>query len=313
MAVRIFPTDTKTLKVVVLSIVAATTFWFFLKLNDDYSATIYYPIKFEYDQVNFVATEELPDEVQINVSGGGWSILRQGYLLDAEPIYLQVEDPEKSTRIAGNSLIAPLSEGLSGLVLNFILDDTLYLSIEKKISKKVLTLVDSANVDLSKDHYIVSEVLCDLDSLELTGPKSIIENYPDTVIINVKDRRVDSNFDRDVEIDVFNELIQLSQNTGRVTFDVEEFVEVNRRITLTKNNFPEDSTIVLADSAIDVRFQIRESRAAQFENEEFMIVADYNKMITFDSTIQALIMKYPLDIRRLTIGTSRVKVVKIEE
>jgi hypothetical protein len=313
MAVRIFPTDTKTIKVVVLSLVAATTFWFFLKLNDEYSATIYYPIKFEYDQVDFVATEELPDEVQINVSGGGWSILRQGYLFDAEPIYLPVEDPERSTSIAGASLIVPLSEGLTGLVLNFILDDTLHLSIEKKISKKVLTLVDSANVDLSNDHYIVSEVLCDLDSVELTGPRSIIESYPDTVIINIKDRRVDSNYDRDVEIDVFNEFIQLSRNTARITFDVEEFVEVNRRITLTKNNFPEDSTILLADTAIDVRFKIRESRATQFENEEFMIVVDYNKMITFDSTIQALIMKYPLDIRGLNMGTSRVKVIKLEQ
>ena len=313
MAVRIFPTDTKTIKVVVLSLVAATTFWFFLKLNDDYSATIYYPIKFEYDQESYIATAELPDEVHINVTGGGWSILRQGYLFDAEPIFIQIEDPERSTRLAGASLIAHLSEGLSSLELNFILDDTLFLNIESKVSKKVLVLVDSLGVDLSRDHFIVSEVLCDLDSVELTGPESIIEAYPDTVLINVKERRVDSNFDGDVQIDVYNELIKLSQNTGRITFDVEEFIELNRRITLTRRNFPEDSTIILADSAIDVRFKIRESRTTQFENEEFLIVADFNKMITYDSTIQSLIMKYPLDIRELRFGSSRVKVIKLGE
>ena len=313
MAVRIFPTDTRTIKVVVLSIFAATTFWFFDALNDDHTATIDYPIQFEYDRETYIATEELPDEVQVNVTGGGWSILRQGYLLDAEPVFLPVEDPSRSQRIVGSSLMGPLSEGLSGLALNFVIDDTLYLYIEKKASKKVMVLVDSMAVDLTKEHYIVSEVLCDLDSVELTGPESFINNYADSIWIRIDDRRVDSNFDRDVEINVISDLITLSQNTARVTFDVEEFVEVNRRIPLTKWNFPEDSTVMLLDSLIDLRFKIRESRANQVENDEFTIVVDFNKMITYDSSIQALIMQYPMDIRSLKMGRSRAKVIKLGE
>ena len=313
MATRIFPTDTKTIKVIALSLVAATTFWFFNALNDDYSATIYYPIQFVYDQDAYMATEELPDEVQVNVSGVGWTILNQGYLFDAEPIILPVENPERSQKIAGAILFGPLSEGLSDLQLNYVLDDTLYLSIDRKISKRVKVMVDSAGVDLSNEHFIVSEVKCNLDSVQITGPESLISNYPDTAWIRITDRRVDSNFDRDVEIAVFNELLTPSPSSGRITFDVEEFVEVNRRILLTKWNFPEDSTIVLADPAIGLKFKIRESRAIQLENDEFMIVVDFNKMVTYDSTIQALIMKYPLDIRGLIMGASRAKVIKLEE
>ena len=313
MAERIFPTDTKTIKVVVLCLIAATTFWFFNALNDDYSATIYYPIDFEFDQSNYIATQRLPDEVQINVSGGGWSILRQGYLFDAEPIILPLQNPDRSNKITGNSLFSPLSEGLSGLALNYVLDDTLYLNIEKRISKEVLVLVDSAGVDLSKDHYIVSNVRCDTDSVTIDGPESMISNYPDSIWIRIQDRRVDSNFDRDVPIDVMNNLITLSKATARVTFDVEEFVEVNKRLPLTKWNFPEDSTVTLSDSAIDLKFKIRESRVSQLQNDEFLIVVDYNRMVTYDSTIQALIMKYPIDIKGLTLGTSRAKVVKVDK
>ena len=71
------------------------------------------------------------------------------------------------------------------------------------------------------------------------------------------------------------------------------------------------ATVVINE--IDVRFKIRESRSVQFENDEFIIAVDFNKMVTYDSTIQALIMKYPLDIRGLNMKTSRVKVIKLEE
>jgi hypothetical protein len=224
-----------------------------------------------------------------------------------------LQTPDRSPRIAGSALFSPISESLSELVLNYVLEDSIPLKIEKKVTKSILVLVDSLGVDLSEEHFIVSEVVCDTDSIEITGPESYINNFPDTAWIRIEDRRVDSNFDRDVEIGIYNDLIVPTKPTGRVTFDVEEFVVVNRRITLTKWNFPEDSTVVLADSTIGVQFKIRESRATQFDNEEFEIVVDYSKMVTYDSTIQALIMRYPIDIRDLEMSSSRAKVIKLGE
>jgi len=308
-----FSINTGNLKVVILSIVAATTFWFFTALNKEYSATIKYPVVFDFDHDNFIVTSELPDKVQINVSGVGWTIFRRGYLRNTEPIFLKIENPDRNNKVPGTNLFSTISEWLPDLELNYVLDDTLYLSIEKKLSKKNRLLIDSAGIDIEKDYYIVSPVVSGLDSVALSGPRSFIENYPDTVWVRLAERRIDSNFDKEIEIDVGNELVTLIPEVVQITFDVEEFVEVSKSIRLTKANFPEDSLIVLKDTAILVSFWIRESRSQSIDDEEFMIMADFERMVTYDSTIQPLILKYPKDIKRLSIRSPRVKVGKMSD
>ena len=306
-----FPIKAGNLKVVILSIVAATTFWFFTALNKEYSATIKYPVVFDFDHDKFIVTSELPDKVQINVSGVGWAIFRRGFLRNTEPIYLKIENPERNNKVSGSNLFSSISEWLSDLELNYVLDDTLYLSVEKKITKKVRLLIDSAGIDLDEDYYIVSPVVSGLDSAELSGPRSFIESYPDTAWVRIADRRMDSNFDKEIEIDVGNELVSLNPEKVRVSFDVEEFVEVSKSMRLTKANFPDDSLVVLKDTAILISFWIRESRAQNIDDDEFIIMADFDRMVTYDSTIQPLILKYPKDIKRLSIRSPRVKVGKM--
>ena len=182
---------------------------------------------------------------------------------------------------------------------------------EKKITKKVRLLIDSAGIDLDEDYYIVSPVVSGLDSAELSGPRSFIESYPDTAWVRIADRRMDSNFDKEIEIDVGNELVSLNPEKVRVSFDVEEFVEVSKSMRLTKANFPDDSLVVLKDTAILISFWIRESRAQNIDDDEFIIMADFDRMVTYDSTIQPLILKYPKDIKRLSIRSPRVKVGKM--
>ena len=306
-----FPIKAGNLKVVILSIVAATTFWFFTALNKEYSATIKYPVVFDFDHDKFIVTSELPDKVQINVSGVGWAIFRRGFLRNTEPIYLKIENPERNNKVSGSNLFSSISEWLSDLELNYVLDDTLYLSVEKKITKKVRLLIDSAGFNLEEDYYIVSPVVSSLDSVELSGPRSFIENYSDTVWVRIADRRMDSNFDKEIEIDVGNELAVINPEKVRVSFDVEEFVEVSKSMRLTKASFPDDSLIVLKDTAILISFWIRESRVQNIDDGEFLIVADFDRMVTYDSTIQPLILKYPKDIKRLSIRSPRVRVGKI--
>ena len=92
---RLLPSNTSNLKVAIFCLVAATIFWFFNRLNKEYSATIRYPIVLDFDTDEFVATGELPDQVQINVSGLGWTIFKSGYLFNAEPIFVRIDNPER--------------------------------------------------------------------------------------------------------------------------------------------------------------------------------------------------------------------------
>lgn len=291
----------------VLSIVAATTFWFFNALNKDYAATINYPVVFDYDREQFIATAELPDQVQINVSGIGWTIFRSGYLFDAQPIFIPVENPERDSKILGASLFEDLSEGLSNLELNYVLDDTIRLNVESIVEKKVMLYLDSTSIQLEKDHYLVSPITLEFDSVRLEGPRSYVDQIGDTLMLSLGDRAIDENFAQDVNIPT-RDLVTADSTSVGVFFLVEPYVNVQQPIPLTLQNFP-DERVSLADTTLMVSYYIRESEAENPPTEEFIIVVDYNRMVPYDSTIQPLIMRYPSNIRRLTINSRRAKVI----
>lgn len=305
--------NTNNIKVVALSILAATIFWFFSALNKEYSATIRYPIVIDYDRDSYVATGESPTNVQINVSGIGWTIFRSGYLFDAEPIFIKVDNPEKDRKIVGASMFSVLSEGLSNLDLNYVLDDTLFLNVDRIVEKRVIVLVDSLGIEIANNHYIVSPLTTNHDSVTMRGPRSFVEQHGDTVIVRIDESRINTSFDADVDIEIGNELTVLDENLLHVTFEVEKFVEVQIPIVLTKVNFPDDTLVVLRDSTLLVTYWIRESQKNIPEKNKFVIVVDYSRMVPYDSTIQPLILSYPFEIKRLTINSRRSKVIKLDQ
>ncbi len=307
------PINTKNIKVVALSIIAATTFWFFNALNKSYSATIHYPVLFDFDRNSYVETGKLPDNVQINVSGTGWTIFRSGYLFNAEPIFIKVDNPEKDNKIVGSSIFPDISEGLSDLDLNYVLDDTLYLSVEKIVEKRVLLVIDSMDISLANNHYIISPIVIEFDSVAIRGPRKFIEGHADTVFVKIDKNRIDEYFNEVVSIDVGNDLAELDHNPIRVVFEVERFIEIQKPVVLTKANFPEDSLVVLRDSTILVTYWIRESFEDLPEKNEFIIVVDYGRMVPYDSTIQPLILSYPHEIKHLQINFRRSKVIRLDQ
>ena len=303
----LFPSNTANLKIAVFCLISATIFWFFTALNKDYSATIRYPVNFDFDSDQYIATDELPDQVQINVSGLGWTIFRSGYLFSAEPIFVKVDNPERDNKIPGSNLRGIISEGLSDLELNYVLSDTLFLSVERKLSKKVRVVVDSAGINLADDFFITSPISQELDSVEITGPRTFIENSSDSIWLRIYDRRLNVPFSQPVTVELAHALAISDPSEILLDFQVDRFVPVNLAIPLTPLNFPADSSVFLQDSVCLLSMWVNENRENEINEEEFMIVADYDRMVTYDSTIYPLILEFPSDIKRLSRRTQRVK------
>ena len=66
-------------KVILLSIIGAATFWFFNALNKNYDARISYPLSFSFDRDSVIVVEPLAEEVKIDVTSGGWNLLRKTF------------------------------------------------------------------------------------------------------------------------------------------------------------------------------------------------------------------------------------------
>ena len=293
-----------------LCIFGATIFWFFNALNKDYTTSINYPVEFLYDHDLFIATKPVPEEIQINVNGGGWNLIRRSGFFNTRPIIINLDNPDQQKQISGNSLRATLSDQLTEFRLNFVVTDTVYLSITNRIKKKFLIKVDSSEILMRDDYRIISNISIAVDSLEIDGPDEYVNAMPDSIVIIPLDDDIDDDFNEEISIPLQNPLLIATPSEINVTFLVARFVRISRDFVIQTENFPPDSTLLLENPIVTLSFIIQSGMEDQILDEDFSIVADLQRMVIVDSTIQPLIKKYPSYISNIEMESGRVKVVQ---
>ena len=157
-------------RVIVLCFLAASTFWFFNALNEDYSATVRYPLEFIYDFEKYVAVDELPQDIQLNVSGLGWNLLRNNLGIKVTPIRVPLENPLEIKKISGSAMPVFLADQLNEFDLNFVITDTLNIHIDLRGDRLINVAIDCSLIDLENDYRIVSLLSISPDTIRLYGP-----------------------------------------------------------------------------------------------------------------------------------------------
>lgn len=298
------------LKVVLLSVLAATTFWFFNALNKSYNARISYPIDFVFEADSLVVIRHLPDHVVIDVSSGGWNLLRKTFWFNIDPIPIALDNPTEVKFMTRSSILPLVTEHLADLNINFLVTDTLHIQIEPKVSKRVVLKVDSANLSLANNYRVVSNIKVSPDTVEIVGPLSIIKELGDVYILSVPRQKINQNFDRKVSVNLIDQkLMSASPDEVNVTFDVQEFVNVTLPVKVSKANFPRDSSIILRDSIVYANYWIRASELKSVSQKDFIVMADLTMLKKKDSTVMPILIASPDNAYDLDYQPDTLKVI----
>lgn len=298
-------------KAVVLAVVAATTFWFFHSLNQNYTSSITYPIQFEYPEDNYIVTRDLPTSIQINVTGIGWNIFRKSLALNKPPVFIPLENPAEVKKIVGAGLLPQVNDQLDDIRVNYIITDTLYISVENMKSRKLAINVDSATISLKTNFRIVSHVVPTPDSILITGPQSIIDNLPASLPMAVGEQNIEDDFDEFVLFKIrgySQPLLTATPEEVNVQFYVEEFETITRNLTVELINFPEDESVVMDDSITTVTMIMATKDVDQLIADSIHVEVDYLKLDLADSTIVPTIISYPEIISTITTDNTGLKV-----
>ncbi|UII28219.1 hypothetical protein LVD15_07275 [Fulvivirga maritima] len=305
------PESSNNVRVIVLCVFAATTFWFLNALNENYSTTLKYPVRFIYDQDSYMAVERLPENVQLNVSGLGWNLFRNSLGIKVTPLEIPLETPADYKKIVGTSLPGLISEQLDEFQLNYVLTDTLFVNIERRISRTFHLSVDSATVSLDSDFKIISPIVFSPDSVLLQGPENILSEMSDTVYVKIPQEDIDENYDEDVAISIPNQsLIHRNPPTVKVQFKVAEFVTQSKAVPVTLNNFPDQ--YIPEKAEVEVTYQIEGNRQEEVNNVDFNVVLDFKAMDKQDSTILPVLTGFPDFVQNVQLDSTAIRVDKNE-
>ena len=294
-------------KVVLISITGAATFWLFRALNKSHSALISYPIEFVFNVDSTVVMNPLPTTIKIDVSSGGWNLFRRTLIFSIDPIQVELDNPSEVNFLTQSFLRPIVEDQLKGLTINYIVTDTLFLSIERKITKRMILKVDSLSLPLEEDYQLMSNITIQPDHVVLTGPKSIINSFESDFYITLDENNIDEDFYGRIEVPiVFEDLIQSDPSEVNVSFEVEKFKNVKIGVPIILQNFPSNRVTTLLDSIVNVTYRVKESFKEDFSSEDFYVVLDYDFLKT-DSLGVPVLIKYPDTLRTVSIDSQKVR------
>lgn len=297
-------------KVVFFCLSTASIFWFFNALNKVYTTRIDYPLSIAINSDSLVFVTRPPATIPINVTGGGWQLLKRTISSKNNPIIITPENPVKTSFFTAANLLPEVSNQMTELNINHIAIDTILFRIEPKAVKILPIDLDSSKINLKENYYITSRVDFGPDSVKFSGPKSLIDRLPSVFVVTLSDRNIDSRYNVQLSLDLFlPALVRKTPEDIYVRFDVEEFVPQKSSITIGKINFPFEGNIDLEQNSIEVQYKVQRSFRSRMKPEEIILVADLESLQKEDSTVAVALMDVPSYIKNVTFSPERVKVI----
>lgn len=295
-------------KVVLLSLIGATTFWFFNALNKDYNARINYPVEFEFDRDSVVVVKPLTSTVVIDVSSGGWNLLRKTFWFNVTPVVIPLDNPTEIGFYTRASLLPMIEDQLSELTINYLVTDTVFIHIEPKVSKKVTLSLDSLALPLEVNHRVTSPIRITPDTVMLTGPRSFLDTIGHYYQLSLGINGISNTFSRMVDVSLPTRRASSKPDEVRVTFEVEKFERFSIEVNVESVNFPEDSSVYLSHESVQIFYTVPESKKDNFAPKDFAVTADLTMLNPEDSTVLAILVYYPEQALDLEVIPEYIKV-----
>jgi hypothetical protein len=308
---RISKRKLSNIKVVVLCVAAATTFWVLNALNkDNYSTIVDYPVQWEYDQKNYIPVKPLPQSIQIQISGNGWDLLRKYFNISGTAYPILLQSPAEKKYLLSADLKRSLGEFITPTQLENVLGDTIHYQIDRIVTKTLRPVLDSLSYSFDKNIALEGKVNFIPDQLEITGPSSVLEAFEGNYPVALNASKINSNFSGKVPLTVdepLAPLIQLKQKEIQVSFSVLSYLEGNKRLKIKKINFPSNVKISNEELIPVLSYLIEESDLPQLKDLQFEAVLDYRKRNRTDSTLQIEVSPNPRFLKEVRISPPQIK------
>lgn len=298
-------------KVVALSVIGATTFWFFNAMNKNYETKLDYPINYVFNRDSVVVVTPLTKNLEIIVSSGGWNLLRKTLRVNATPILAPLSNPTEVKYLTRSSLVPMISNQLDRLKLIYVVTDTLFFDIEKKVIKRLPINVDSLNIPLEESHRLTSAIKLSNDSVTLTGPQSIMDGLRDEVLVSFNGKTIDDNFDDKLAYQLEN-IVKADPKEINLQFDVDQFLYRDLIVPIEFLHFPEDSSYIADQKDLRIYYTINENFDDEIKASDFSVILDFTMLNLRDTSIAPMLMYGHEEAVDIVMSKDRVRLSYIE-
>lgn len=296
----------------VICLFIATALWFLNALSSNYTTTISYSVKYTNPPEDLFLSNDPPEHLNLEVEAHGFTLLRHKWSFSVSPIVLnlsgiiETENPIQNTiSVQTGNLMRRISEQVSSEISVINIEPEFLTFDFDSLHSKTIPVVADVNLKLRPQFFLSSSVSVNPDSVQLTGPTSIIQNI-DSLMTKTQ------NFEElDAPVDIMTTLVyppktEVTPNEINLKIPVERFTEKEIKIPLTIKNQPEDINIKIFPSDVNVSFLVGLSDYENITASDFVAYAVYDS-VQNSETLKVIVEEKPGYIQQLIVSPQNVE------
>lgn len=266
-------------KVFVISLIVSFSIllWVFVSFSGEYSIILNFPVEVSNIPENHSISLISANDVSLRLKGQGWQLVQ--HTLGRDPKFFiaspnQAGENEISVRNALelNSWLA------TSLQLTEINPEKIKIGLEKRKTKKV-EIIPVVSLTFKPGYGLVSQVKIEPDSVEISGPESIIDEIE---IINTKSKGL-SNLESETSFSLQLEkrkFVEISDKECKIIVDVQKIVDKNFDDLLVQTkNIPSRYELMLAPQKISLTLRGGISQLSKMKNEDLNVFVNFEQAI----------------------------------
>lgn len=299
----------KHIRTKIVVVILAFMVWFFVETANNYKYSFKIPMVINNLSSEEIIVNEIPKHVKITVWGKGNEIISMlltkkfQYNLDLMNIH-----ESKTFSLSPQNVRLPQASNLE--VLNIVKPDSVYVKIEKRISKKIPIKPD-VEITPYRGYTLVDEILLRPDSVTAIGAASMI----DSIITLTTEKVILTKLKRDIKRSIKIkqprlDKVQLVRDDVLLFADIQKLIEVSfSDIPVNVINKPDHVELTVIPSSLSLILIGGVDNILKIKNDDIWAYIDYNKVVTSQEEYHLAYIDKPEGVRIEDVKPKRFKII----
>ena len=253
--------------------------WLLITFSKEYATVITYPVNY-----NNIAQDKLLQEIPIkkidlSIKATGFKILRAKLTtkkINLEASNLRKKNASKFYFLPKNQTTKIQKQLLNGVVLQEILQDTIFLNLGVLTSKKV-ALKPQVDISYHIGYDLLDQLKVTPDSIVISGPEDQLNNIKHLNLSPLILKGVKASFTEDVSIIKAKNQKNIKFKNTKVTISgkVDKFTEGTVQVPFIIKNLPENTNLTILTDKVEIVYVVALSNFAKVSEASFVVECDY--------------------------------------
>lgn len=296
-------------KAITFCVFASITFWFINGMSTSYSVDVVHPMVVHYDEEMYAPLSPLPTEIRFSTTASGWDIFTKTNFVNSSPIEVELDEFKRKTYLTGTRLKSIVAKQMNGIMINEVLDDTIFINVDRFRSKKINLAVSTKKLNFSEGYRLAGSVVIEPSELTISGPSTLLIKIPNTFSIPINEKNIYGTFKEQIPLTpLFDERVKLSNSKALVQFETYKLSRVEVDLTLKKLNFPKKKSISISEEEVTLIYYAKEEDLAALEKLSLKAVVDYDQLQEQSKSIKVTLKSVPDLMKSYQFEPSTIKI-----